>query len=178
MGNKVFISAVVAAGFFAAHLSAATETTGNSGTEGFATDENAVSGDVAALISKFTAEPQDPTGKFTTAVEIRPMLDASRASWMGVREYEGRDLVYFSHLLAMRCGLVGVFYAINDDALKEWPLPPCHFDLGWPNSILAQDGLIFAPYPLKSVDTISVTVVYDDLTTDSVRYERNEIKIP
>ncbi|PIE13129.1 MAG: hypothetical protein CSA70_07035 [Rhodobacterales bacterium] len=123
------------------------------------------------------AEDQTPTGKFTTAVEVKPILAATRANWVAVREYEGQDLVYFSHLLAWRCGLVGVRYAINGGAQKDWPLAPCQIDTAQPNAI-PRDARIYESHALKSVETISVELIYDDLTRETAVFSRKSVLMP
>lgn len=125
-------------------------------------------------------EPQIPTGTFTTAVEIRPILTATKNNWVGVREYDGQDLVYFSHLLAWRCGLWDIRYGINDaPADRVVRMEPCHDDMAQPN--VMTDIVNFPPYipfPLSSVDSIYIEIVFDDGTLDSVQLDRDAIRIP
>lgn len=153
--------------------------TGAGGAGGTATAaaEAGSSGPVADPVANPVAEPQVATGKFTTALEVRPILAATRGNWVGVREYEGQDLVYVTHLLAWRCGLLRLRYAINDGPMQDWPLPPCQSDTAQPNAI-PQDARIYETHPLKSVRTITVELTYDDLATDQARFERGAVLIP
>ena len=125
----------------------------------------------------YVAEPQVPTGQFTTATEIKPIMNATKGNWVAVREYDGRDLVYFTHILSWRCGLVGVRYAINDGPMRDWPLAPCQTETNAPNAI-PDDAQIYEVHPLKSVSSLSVEVIYDDLTRDSARFERKQVLMP
>jgi hypothetical protein len=119
-----------------------------------------------------------PTGRFTTATEVRPILTATKTSWVGVREYDGQDLVYVTQILAWRCGLAGLRVAINDAPLADWPLPPCHLDTPAPNAILPEDGLPYRAFPFGSVKTITVELIYDDLSSDAAVFLRPMVMIP
>ena len=126
----------------------------------------------------FVAEPQVPTGQFTTAVEVKPILQATKANWVAVREYEGRDLLYVTHLLSWRCGMHQVRYAINDGPMQVWPLPPCLMGTAQPNAIRAEDGLPYQVFGLGSVGSVTVEILFDDLTTDSARFDRAQVLMP
>lgn len=124
------------------------------------------------------AEPQEPTGRFTTATEVRPILEATRGNWVAVREYNGRDLVYFTHLLSWRCGLVQLDYGINGGAMETFPMPACHEDLATPNALTGDDVLPYVGFPLGSVQSVEVRITYDDLGTDQAGFDRREVMIP
>ncbi|WP_136441011.1 hypothetical protein [Pacificoceanicola onchidii] len=132
----------------------------------------------AAEAPKYQAESQVPTGKFTTATEVKPILEMTRANWVAVREYNGQDLVYLTHLLSWRCGLVAIHVGLNGGPLEEWPMEACHMDSNSPNAMTAPDGVIYKGYPLGSVETISVEITYDDLTADAATFDRNGAMIP
>ncbi len=125
-------------------------------------------------------EDQTPTGKFTTATEIRPIMDATRGSWIAVREYEGQDWLYFTQMLAWRCGLWEIRYGVNGGpADSSVPIEPCHDDMAQPNVMIEMEA--YPPYvtfPLQSVESVSIEVLYDDGSTDSATFQRNEVRIP
>lgn len=122
-----------------------------------------------------SAEPQVPTGKFTTALEVKPILTATRSNWVGVRRYEGQDLLYVTHIWAWRCGLVRLELSINSGPFEAWPLPDCHLDIAAPNSILDGDGLPFRSFDLESIIEVGVRVTYDDLSVEEARFPRGAI---
>jgi hypothetical protein len=108
------------------------------------------------------------------AAQIRPILTMTKANWVGVREWEGRDLIYFTHLESWRCGLNTVTYTINNLEPKTWELAPC--DEAAPMAI--PDGhLIYTDFPLNSIETLRIDITYDDDTTDSAIYDRTAIQI-
>ncbi|MBT2132539.1 hypothetical protein KKW20_15575 [Planktotalea lamellibrachiae] len=111
-------------------------------------------------------------GQFTTADEVRPILEATKGTWVALREYDGQDLLYFTHLLAWRCGLEGVRYSINGGAQQVFDAEPCYEDEAQPNAIKATDALPFVRFDLKSVNTVDVQLTYDDGQVADVQFER------
>ena len=125
-------------------------------------------------------EPQLPTGQFTTAVEIRPILDMMRPQWIGLREFEGEDLLYFTNLASWRCGLWDISYGING-APAETPLllEPCHDGTAQPNALTDPVGYaVFFAFPLQSIERVDVEITYDDGTTDTAVYSRASVLQP
>ncbi len=125
-------------------------------------------------------EPQEPTGQFTTALEVRPILGMTKSNWVGVREYNDQDFIYFSHLLSWRCGLWDIRYGINGaPADNVVAMEPCNEDFAQPNVMMDIEN--FQPYvvhPLGSIESVYVEIVYDDGTTDFAQFERDEVRIP
>lgn len=124
------------------------------------------------------AEDQTPTGKFTTATEVKPIIAMTESSWVAVREWEGQDLIYVTHLWAWRCGLAQMEVSINDSAFEIWPLPPCHVDTAQPNGITDSDGAPYRTFDLNSVQNLSVKLTFDDLTTQEASFERKAVLLP
>lgn len=132
-------------------------------------------GDGAAALR---AEPQVPTGRFTIAAEVKPILAATRGNWVAVREFDGQDLLYVTHLWSWRCGLVQMKLGVNGAEPEIWPMPECHLDMATPNAIHDSDGPPWRAYPLGSVQQIEVQLTFDDLDTDSARFDRRGVQIP
>lgn len=126
-----------------------------------------------------TPEPQVATGQFTTAVEVKPILDMTQGSWIAVRDYEGQDLLYFTHLLAWRCGLWEIRYGINGaPATEELAMEPCHTATSSPNAITDVDYPIYLSFPSGSIQTVTVQITYDDGSVANARYSREQILMP
>jgi hypothetical protein len=123
------------------------------------------------------AEDQTATGRMTTAGEVRPILTVTKGSWIAVREWDGQDLLYFTNLLAWRCGLHRIEYSVNDGPAEVLEAEPCYTEEGAPNALKVQDIQPYLTLPLGSVQTVRVTVLYDDLSTDSADYARPQIQI-
>lgn len=123
-------------------------------------------------------EEQVATGKFTTALEVKPILTATKANWAALREYNGKDLLYLTNPLAWRCGLHEIRYAVNGAAAQVWEMEECYTDTAQPNALKVETILPYTRFDLGSVDSVSVTVTYDDGTEDSVSYQRKDILMP
>lgn len=117
---------------------------------------------------------------FTTAAEITPILDATRANWIAVREFDGKDLLYFTQLLSWRCGLSEIRYGLNGAAPdKVWAMEPCYDTEPQPNALKMEGGAeIYLTEPLGSIQTISISVTYDDGTEASADFNRAAVMTP
>ncbi len=116
---------------------------------------------------------------FTTAAEVKPILTATKGNWVAVREYEGKDLIYFTQLEAWRCALDGVKFGINGgEPTQVWELEQCYEGESTPNAMKLEDGLPYFVLPLGMVKSLSVEITYDDGTTDTATYERKAIMTP
>lgn len=116
--------------------------------------------------------------QFTTAAEVKPILDATKSKWVSVREYDGKDLLYFTHLMAWRCGIDKIFYAVNGGGEAAWKGEACYENEAQPNAIKATDALPFVTFAQGSVSSVTVRLVYDDGSTDTATYQRGAILTP
>ncbi len=125
-----------------------------------------------------TPEPQIATGKFLTALEVKPILTATKGNWVALRDYDGQDLLYFTQLESWRCGLFEIRYSVNggDEQLRE--MEPCYQDTAQPNAMTLENHLPFIRLIGGSVETVKISVLYDDGTTDSATFERKAILMP
>lgn len=116
---------------------------------------------------------------FTTAAEVRPILEATKASWVAVREYDGNDLVYFTQALSWRCGLEAIRYGINGaPAETVLEMEPCHTDTAQPNALTMESGTIYLTLPLQSVESVAVQLVLDDGTVIDAKFDRKSVLMP
>jgi len=116
--------------------------------------------------------------QFTTAAEVRPILTATRANWVALRQYQGQDLLYFTQLENWRCGLSEVRFSVNGGRQKKWQLETCYENTPTPNAFQGQNRVPYTAFTLESVNEVSVTIFYDDGTSDSATYERKSILMP
>lgn len=125
-------------------------------------------------------EPQVPTGKYTTALEVRPILGMTKSNWIGVREFNDQDYIYFTHLMAWRCGLWDIRYGINGaPADNVVVMEPCNEEFAQPNVMVdVENYLPYVIYPLGSVESVYVEIVFDDGTSDFAQFDRAEVRIP
>ncbi len=87
------------------------------------------------------------------------VLDMTRGSWAYFRDYNGRQLIYFTHLEAYKCGISSVSYSLNSDALdKIWKLQSC--DLKNPHNVTTDKPYI--SLPLGTAKSITVQLTFND----------------
>ena len=111
------------------------------------------------------------------AQDAKQILTMTKPNWIAVREYDGQDLLYFTNLLAWRCGVERIRFAVNGERLDRLEHEPCHEDEAAPNALYSEDILPYVAYPLGSVESVAVEVSYPDGSTDSAEYERAKVLI-
>lgn len=131
-----------------------------------------------ATVLMMSLTPPALAQNFTTADEVRPILDATKGSWVAVREYDGKDLLYFTHLLAWRCGLDQIHYSLNGEAEQQYDAEPCYEDEAQPNAIKVVDKLPYLEFGLNSIEMVTVRLVFDDGAEATTSYERAQIMTP
>ena len=117
---------------------------------------------------------EENTGQFTTAEEVRPILERTRGEWVSLRDFNGQDLLYFTQLDSWRCGLSEVRVSVNGGPLESREMEPCHLDADTPNEMRG-DVLPYQTYGSGEVQNIAVMVVYDDGTSDVGVFDRSQI---
>lgn len=111
---------------------------------------------------------------FTTQAEVQPILEMTRANWIGLGTATGRDLLYFSHVLSWRCGLSEIRYSVNAAEPEPLEMEPCHRDTNSPNAIRE---LPFVGFPLEHVQSVMVEIHYPDGQIDRQDFARAAIRI-
>lgn len=130
-------------------------------------------------LTGLSPEDQTPLGKFTTAAEIGPIMEMTKNNWAAVRELDGEDLVYFTQILSWRCGMISAKFSINGAPLQDLELPECHMKYQQPNVLIDEEPLLtFRRFGAGSVDTIRIDILLDDLTTQTMTLQRDNILIP
>ena len=115
---------------------------------------------------------------FTTAAEIRPILEATRSAWVALRRWDGKELLYFTHLESWRCGMTQVRFSVNAaTADRVWTMPPCLTGTPSPNAIPA-DRLPFTDLPAEALQSLTVVVILSDGTELRQDYSRAQILMP
>ncbi|MFT6451301.1 MAG: hypothetical protein ACJA06_000783 [Halocynthiibacter sp.] len=130
-----------------------------------------------ATLSSLSIAAPAHAENFTTAAEVRPILAATKAQWIAVRQYDGADLLYFTNLLAWRCGLERIEYAINGAPAELLNAEPCHEGEAVPNALKVEDQLPYIRLPLASLQSVEVIITYDDGASETASFQRKDIEI-
>lgn len=121
---------------------------------------------LVVLLAAFGASGAFAQGLVGMEKQILPM---TKANWLAFRNFNGQQLVYFTHLVVYRCGLSEIRYSVNSDALDQrFEFSAC--DPQRPNEVPA-DELPYLSLPLGSAQTIDVQIVYSDgEESDALRF--------
>jgi hypothetical protein len=117
--------------------------------------------------------------QFMSAAEVKPILEMTQGNWVGVRVYDGQDLLYFSHLISFRCGMVDIYYGINGDTPdNRYNMEPCYRGTSAPSAMDPVNFPLFVAYPVGSVHSVTVMILFDDGDIQEVTFERAQIQMP
>lgn len=90
--------------------------------------------------------------------QILPMISDS---WVAFRDYDGRQWIYFTTLVAYHCGLSEIRYSIDSDALDQrFPMPAC--DRQRPNAIDPAADPPYLTLRRGSARQVLVQIVFSD----------------
>ncbi len=105
--------------------------------------------------------------------QYKQALELTVSSWLYFRDYDGRQLVYFTHLETYRCAIKQVRYSFNTEKLdRTWELDECDPDN--PHNIDPVNHLPYLELPLGTAQWGAVQLIYSDGTTSKLaRVEAN-----
>ena len=107
------------------------------------------------------------------------ILELTKANWIGVREWDGQDLLYFTHLQVYRCAMDQIRYFVNVGKPRVREMEPCYDDLPTPYIMKAPEGhLPYDRHELNSIQTITVEITLKDGSVLKETFERGQVMIP
>lgn len=120
---------------------------------------------VAAGSSAFADDSDEYQPELPDMSMYKAMLDANRQpGWVQFRNFDKRQLIYFTALQTMRCRLKEIRYSIDSDRLdKRFPLGKC--DPQQPFNVPADDPngkYIYLNIKGKPAKTLTIQVVWED----------------
>ena len=99
------------------------------------------------------------------AKQMKQILNITQSNWVSFRDFNGKQLIYFTHLESYTCGIKEVRYSINSDDLnKVWELQPCNTK----NPMAISKDIIYLTMPLGTARSIAVQVTFTDGTKSEI----------
>ncbi len=97
--------------------------------------------------------------------QMKQILNMTQNNWVSFRDFNGKQLIYFTHLESYTCGIKEVRYSINSDDLnKVWELQPCDIK----NPMAVTKDIIYLTMPLGTAKSITVQVIFTDGTKSEI----------
>lgn len=115
---------------------------------------------------------------FTTAAEVKPILQATQSSWVAIRNFNGQDLLYFTQIESWRCGISQVTFRVNGagETYTKF-MEPCYEGTPAPNAFKLDSHLPYVAFPPDSLSSVEVTVTFDDGSDQSAQFQRSQIEL-
>jgi len=96
---------------------------------------------------------------------MKQILNMTQNNWVSFRDFNGKQLIYFTHLESYTCGIKEVRYSINSDDLdKVWELQICDTK----NPMAVTKDIIYLTMPLDTAKSIAVQVIFMDGTKSEI----------
>lgn len=97
--------------------------------------------------------------------QMKQILNMTQNNWVSFRDFNGKQLIYFTHLESYTCGIKEVHYSINSDDLdKIWELQACDSK----NPMAVTKDIIYLIMPLGTAKSIAVQVIFSDGTKSEI----------
>ncbi|MEI3852506.1 MULTISPECIES: hypothetical protein [Ensifer] len=110
------------------------------------------------------AEEEEYKPQLPDVAIYKAMLDANKQTgWVQFRDYDDRQLIYFTALQTMHCRLSEIRYSINSDALDQrFPLAKCNPQI--PFNLPADETAeyVYISLPADTAKTLTIQAVWDD----------------
>ncbi len=94
----------------------------------------------------------------------KAMLDANKTTgWIQFRNYDDKQLIYFTALQTMHCRLSEIRYSVNSDTLdKRFPLGKCNPQIPFNLPDSNTNEYIYISLPAGEAKTLAIQAVWDD----------------
>ncbi|WP_429818709.1 hypothetical protein [Ensifer sp. B1-9] len=110
------------------------------------------------------AEEEEYKPQLPDVAIYKAMLDANKQTgWVQFRNYDDRQLIYFTALQTMHCRLSEIRYSINSDALdRRFPLAKCNPQI--PFNLPADETAeyVYISLPADTAKSLTIQAVWDD----------------
>ena len=91
--------------------------------------------------------------------QMKQILNITKDNWVSFRNYNGKQLLYFTHLESYTCGIKEVRYGLNHDTLdRVWLLQPCDPK----NPLAIKKDIVYLTMPLGYAKSVAVQLTFTD----------------
>ena len=130
---------------------------------------------VALVLGLLLPQVAMAQGDLTQAAGAAMIHQAIKAQMVSFKQEGDVDFVYFTNLLAWRCGVKEILVGLNGAApAAHLPMEPCYRDLREPNTLKLDrpEFPIYLKMPAGSAQTLTLHIVYEDGTSADFLVER------
>ncbi|URK86621.1 hypothetical protein LP421_20100 [Rhizobium sp. RCAM05350] len=127
----------------------------------------AIAGVPALCLPAFAQEASDEEEYKPVLPDVaiyKAMLDANKMTgWIQFRNYDDKQLIYFTTLQTMHCRLSEIRYSVNSDALDQrFPLGKCNPQIPFNLPDSSTNEYIYISLPAGEAKTLAIQAVWDD----------------